>query len=190
MTPPHAANLDDGVDDLFGDRDVVVLRWPHDKVEVERLAAIGAPRLLLVAADADPPDGGECEEDWVRLPADDRDVAARLTALGRRAARHHRVPTLDEFGRLQHRGQWVLTSPIEHRIVAALLLRFGAVVPAKELLGLHHPGHTLSAGALRVHVARLRKRIDPLGLDIRSVRAAGYVMEEQGRGAVSPVVRG
>ena len=175
--------LDRAASDSVGDnddghRDVVVLRWPDDKVEVDRLAAVRAPRLLLVASDADPPDSGDCEEDWIRLPSDDRDVAARLRALTRRAARHQQLPRVDEFGRIHHRGRWVVTSPLEHQIVAALVDRFGAVVPAQDLLGVDRDGRMLSPGALRVHLARLRKRLEPLGLYIRSVRQAGYVLEE------------
>ena len=173
------AVTDPGRVDDDGYRDVVVLRWPDDRVEVDRLAAIRAPRLLLVASDADPPDGGDCEEDWIRLPSDDRDVAARLRALARRAAQHQRAPQVDDFGRVHHRGQWVMTSPLEQQIVAVLVERFGAVVRAQDLLGVDREGRVLSPGALRVHLARLRKRLEPLGLHIRSVRQVGYVLEER-----------
>lgn len=50
------------------DHDIVVLRWPEEEAAVERLAAAGVPRLLLVEAGADPPAGGDCREDWLRLP--------------------------------------------------------------------------------------------------------------------------
>src|SRR5437763_3254886 len=62
-------------------RDVAVLHWPEEAPEAARLAAAGLPRLLLVDAGNDPPESDDCQEDWVRLPADDRDVAARLRAL-------------------------------------------------------------------------------------------------------------
>jgi hypothetical protein len=165
-------------------RDVVVLRWPDDAAEVDRLAAARLPRLLLVEETADPPESGDCEEDWIRLPADDRDVGARLRALARRAARHQALPELDEYGRLHHRGRWVSPSPIEQRVVALLVERFGAVVGAEELRESGWAGEpsTLTPIALRVHMTRLRKRIEPLGLDIRSVRPSGYVLEERGAG--------
>ena len=157
--------------------DVVVVRWPEDRAEVRRLAAANVPRLLLVAADADaPPDGG-CEQDWIRLPALDRDVAARLEALAGRAARHASAPELDDHGRLHFHGRWVAPSPVEHRLVSALVERFGDVVAAEELLGRAWPDEVPQSNALRVHLARLRRRIAPIGLCVRVVRPAGYVLE-------------
>ena len=76
--------------------DIVVVRWPSEQADRERLADQGRPRLLLVAPDAEPPDGRDCLEDWIRLPAEDRDVAARLHSLEVRAARHQPVPEADE----------------------------------------------------------------------------------------------
>ena len=53
---------------------VRLVRWPEERELRERLRAEGTPRLLLVRPPAPAPDVMECEEDWVRLPADDRDV--------------------------------------------------------------------------------------------------------------------
>jgi len=161
-------------------RDVVVLRWPDEAPEVERLAAAHLPRLLLVESEADPPEGGDCEQDWIRLPADNRDVSARLRALGDRAARHHALPEVDEHGRLHHRARWVSPSPIEQRLVAVMVERFGAVVTTEELLARAWSEDPPTSNALRVHMTRLKKRIGPLGLTIRGVRPSGYVLEESG----------
>jgi DNA-binding response OmpR family regulator len=158
----------------------VVLQWPADAREVERLAASGLPRLLLVHPDADPPDTGDCQEDWIRLPADQRDIGARLEALGQRAARHQALPEVDEHGRVHHRGRWVATSPIEQQLVALLVERFGAVVAADELRQRAWPHGLSSAGALRVHMTRLKKRVAPLDLHIRGIRPSGYLIEEGG----------
>lgn len=158
-------------------RDVVVLLWPSERAEVERLSSAGAPRLLLVEADADPPDGGDCLEDWVRLPADDRDVAARLRALSVRAERHRTMPVVDGYGRLVHGAQWVGLSPIEETLVRALLERFGEVVTYPELRSRGWPNEAPSANALRVHVFRIRRRIEPLGLEVRNVRGWGVLLD-------------
>ena len=163
-----------------GKRDVVVLRWPEDADEVRRLAARRLPRLLLVHPDADPPDPGDCEQDWIRLPVDPRDVAARLEMLNWRAARHEAIPSLDDHGRLHHRGLWVPTSPIERRMLALLVARFGAVVSAEELREQAWPNQPATPTTLRVHVTRLKKRIAPLGLNIRGMRPWSYVLEEHG----------
>jgi DNA-binding response OmpR family regulator len=159
--------------------DIVVLRWPSEQADRERLAAERRPRLLLVAPEADPPDGRDCLEDWVRLPADDRDVAARLRALEVRSARHQPMPETDERGRLTFHGDWVALSPIEERIVAALAGRFGEVVSRDELLAAGWPDEHPSDAALRVHLTRLRKEISCLGLEIATVRGFGHVMQER-----------
>jgi two-component system OmpR family response regulator len=158
--------------------DIVVLRWPAEQANRERLEAEGRPRLLLVAPDSDPPAGRDCLEDWVRLPADDRDVAARLRALELRAERHQQHPETDERGRLTFNGSWVALSPIEERIVGVLAAHFGAVVGRSELLAAGWPDEHPSDAALRVHLTRLRKEIAPLGLEIATVRGFGHVMQE------------
>ena len=56
--------------------DVVVVRWPDEQPRLERLRSAGTPRLLLVAPEAPPPVPLDPLEDWVRLPADDRDLRA------------------------------------------------------------------------------------------------------------------
>jgi len=165
--------------DWLARRDVVVLRWPDDIAEVDRLAAARLPRLLLVEETADPPESGDCEEDWIRLPAEDRDVGARLRALARRATRHQALPAVDEYGRVHHRGRWVSLSPIDQRIAAVLVERLGAVVSVEELLQRGWPERPSTPIALRVHLTRLRKQIEPLRLDIRSVRQSGYALEER-----------
>jgi len=161
-------------------RDIVVLRWPSERTNRERLVNESKPRLLLVAPDADPPAQADCLEDWIRLPADDRDVAARLHALEMRAGRHGRAPEADDKGRLVHDGRWVALSPIEDRLVKALAARFGNVVGRNELLRAGWPdGGDPSDAALRVHLTRLRKEIAPLGLEIATVRGFGHVLQER-----------
>jgi len=159
--------------------DIVVIRWPAERANRERLAAEGRPRLLLVSPDSDPPDGRDCLEDWVRLPADDRDVAARLRSLELRSVRHQQRPETDERGRLTFNGDWVALSPIEERIVGALAARFGEVVSRDELLSAGWPDEHPSDAALRVHLTRLRKEIAALGLEIATVRGFGHVMQER-----------
>ena len=46
----------------------------------------GTPRLLLVAAEAEPPLDWDGLTDWVRLPVADRDLCARVAALQRQAS--------------------------------------------------------------------------------------------------------
>src|SRR5262249_5902589 len=168
--------------------DVCILRWPEQSDDVERLEQLGVPRLLLVEAGDPPPSGTSCLEDWVRLPAHDADVRARLAALAARAARHPRVPALDEHGQLSYRGASVFLSPVEQSLVQILLASFGHGVAAAQLLGSAWADES-TLGALRVHMFRIRGRIAPLGLTITNIRGFGYVMREAGdrhNAAVAP----
>jgi DNA-binding response OmpR family regulator len=64
---------------------VPVLCWPRDELVRRLLAAGRMPRLLLVPARCPPPRLTDDLEDWIRDPVDALDVAARATALARRA---------------------------------------------------------------------------------------------------------
>src|SRR3977135_3375056 len=66
--------------------DVVVVCWPQERAEVDRLARARTPRLLLVEPGCPPPIQEDVLEDWVRLPVDDAELKARLATLRRRAA--------------------------------------------------------------------------------------------------------
>ena len=159
--------------------DVVVLRWPEQSGESLTLARAGRPRLLLVGPDADPPVVADWNVDWVRLPADERDVAARIQALARRVRPPER-PRIDEAGRLLYADGWVALSPIEARLAGLLAERFETIVSADALCdhgwaddGKRRP----RSNALRVHLTRLRRRLAPLGLEVRSVRSKGFVLQ-------------
>ena len=158
--------------------DVVLVRWPDDAERRESLTSAGVPRLLLVSEGSDPPATVDCLEDWVRLPADERDVRLRADSLHRRICTHlPDRPELDEHGVLRFNGRWVPLPPVEARLTAALIDRFGAVVSRELLTRAGWPGGAGGRNALDVHVLRLRRRIVPVGLAIRTVRARGYLLE-------------
>lgn len=157
--------------------DVVLVRWPEEEPELERLRTAGVPRLLIVDPQIPPPDSIDPLEDWIRLPADDRDVRARAAALSARASRDRSIAEIDEDGLLRFRGEWVSLSPVERSLAAALVERFGAVVGRETLARRAWPDGTPTRNALDVHVLRLRRRITPLGLELRTVRSRGYLMQ-------------
>jgi hypothetical protein len=154
--------------------DVIVLYWPDEADKVER---VGVPRLLLVEQGVAPPAVTSCLEDWLRLPADDADIRAHLVALADRAARHPAVPALDEFGQLSHRDATVFLSPIDQGLAEVLVANFGHAVATVDLTARAWPQGGRGV-ALRVHVSRLRRHIEPLGLTIRSIRGYGYVLRD------------
>jgi len=159
------------------DRDVFVLRWPEEVDAVERLGHLGIPRLLLVEPGVAPPRVTSCIEDWVRLPADDADLRARLAALGERGARHPAGPVVEEHGCLSHRGATVYLPPVDEHVARALVERLGQPVSVEELRTRAWPDGG-SDTALRVHISRLRRRLAPLGLSISSVRRRGYLIRD------------
>jgi DNA-binding response OmpR family regulator len=162
---------------LTATRDVLVLHWPAEAGEAQRLVREGVPHLLLVAEGETPPVTGTCLEDWLTLPAGDAEIRARMLGLAHRAANHFRVPNVDELGHLSHRGRSVFLSPIDQRLAHALIERFGEVVAEPDLIEAVWPEGATNQ-ALRVHVSRLRQRIAPTGLQVKCVRSSGYVMTD------------
>lgn len=156
----------------------MLLRWPHEQDRRETLAREGLPRLLLVDQDNPPPTMMDCLEDWIRLPATNEDVEARSHAVLVRAASHQpERPVLDPDGVLRSDGRWVSLPPVEARLMAALLDRFGAVVSREQLARAGWPHGAPGRNALDVHMLRVRRRIAPLSLVIKTVRSRGYLLE-------------
>jgi DNA-binding response OmpR family regulator len=158
--------------------DVVLVRWPAEESRRTQLREDGVPRLLLVDQDVPPPSSADELEDWVRVPADEVDLHARVENLDRRAKTRTEVqPALDDDGVLRVNGSWVSLPPVESRLTGALLSRFGSVVSRDALSSSGWPEGAPGRNALDVHVLRLRRRIAPLGLTIRTVRSRGYLLE-------------
>lgn len=158
--------------------EVVLLRWPLEQERRAVLAGTGAARLLLVEDGAAPPDADDCVEDWIRVPAPDADVKLRIRGLLRRSRRHTASePVLDADGVLRFGAAWVSLPPVESRLTAAFLDRFGAVVSREALARAGWPDGAPGRNALDVHVLRLRRRLVPVSLAIRTVRSRGYLLE-------------
>lgn len=154
------------------------MRWPSEEPTRARLHAAGVPRVLLVEGMAPPPALADELEDWIRVPADEVDLHARVDAIERRArARGSASPTLDGDGVLRYAGAWVPLPPVEARLTGALIERTGAVVSRDALARAGWPEGSPGRNALDVHVLRLRRRLAPLGLAIRTVRSRGYLLE-------------
>ena len=163
-----------------------MLRWPEEESRRARISAAGEPRLLLVADGEEPPPVGDCLEDWIRVPAPESEVKARVDALAVRSQAHSTNghnglsspdPILDDFGVLRVNGAWVALPPLEARLAEALIERLGAVTSRELLIRAGWPTGAPGRNALDVHVLRLRRRLTPVGLAIRTVRSRGYLME-------------
>lgn len=163
---------------------VEFIRWPTERDRHVSLAANNTPRLLLIEPDGQAPVTSDPLEDWIRLPADEHDLRARVAGLVEAQAREMN-PFLDADGLLHFRERWVAVPPIEGRLLSALVEQYRAVVSRDQLAATGWPQAQPGRNALDVHMLRLRRRIDGLGLAIRTVRSRGYVLEPQGSGAIN-----
>lgn len=166
--------------------DITLIRWPAEADRLPELREARLPRLLLVDEGAPPPVIEDEHEDWIRVPAPEEDVRARVEGLSRRAAAAGEgVPEIDEYGVVRFNGAHTAVPPVEARLAELLIRRFGAVVGRPELSEAGWPGGHASRNALDVHVLRLRRRLTEAGLSIRTVRARGYLLEPAPVGSAS-----
>jgi DNA-binding response OmpR family regulator len=171
--------------------DVALVRWPWESDTRARLARERRPRLLLVDEASAPPVVSDELEDWIRWPAPDGDVKARVDTLLTRWAHQASTvepPTLDDDGVVRHRGAWVSLPPVEARLTQVLLDRFGAVVSREALSKAGWPDGAPGRNALDVHVLRLRRRLAQVALAIRTIRSRGYLLEAVQRGHLAAEV--
>ena len=158
--------------------DVVLLRWPAEQQRRDELRDEARPRLLLLENGAVPPLASDEIEDWIRVPASEVDLRARVDGLLRRVdARVDTTLRLDEDGVLHLGDGWVSLPPVEARLAAALLDCYGAVVSRETLGQAGWPAASPGRNTLDVHMVRLRRRLSPLALAIHTVRSRGYLLE-------------
>jgi len=165
---------------------VAVVRWPDHHDRVDELRRAGQPRLLVVGPDDDPVTTTDDLEDWLRLPADDRDVRMRVLRLRDRAQRLPTCPVLDGYGRMVFAGRWVGLSIVEERLARPLVDRFGRVVSYADLLEAGWPGQRKERIILRPRITGLRRRAATIGLELRSIRDVGHLLEPTVQ-AVDPI---
>lgn len=162
------------LDPLAPAASVALVRWPCDRAERDRLAAEGVPRLLLVEPGAQPPEDCAADEDWIRSPADPIDLQHRLQALHRAWATP--LVQVDDDGLLWRDHRWVALGEVERALVVALLERPGRLVGRKVLYASAWPDGGVDTRALDRGMARIRPKLEPLGLQIHCVTGVGYLM--------------
>src|SRR4051794_34232459 len=152
---------------------VELIRWPAEAHRRDHLAQAGVARLLIVGCDADLPDGLTLDEDWVREPVLEADVAARVSRLRQTtAALHEDDPYVDDQ-QVLHRGPLTRRlSATEIRLLEALLDQ--GVVSRDRLREHAWAGGDIREGAVDAAVSRLRKRLRGMGMEVRPVRGFGY----------------
>jgi DNA-binding response OmpR family regulator len=150
---------------------VALVHWPREADRRTRLLAGRVPCLLLVAPDADPP-VVEDWEDWICLPADERDVSVRLHGLARRVCQ----PQFVDDDVLRNSYGTVVLPPAERTIARALLESRGTLVSRAQLTAQVWPDQPPSARALDDLVYRLRRHLRPLHLDVFTARGRGFLI--------------
>ena len=137
------------------------------------------PVLILTARDTleDRVNGLDLgADDYLTKPFDLPEFEARVRALIRRglynaggSVIHGRLRFDTAARRLFHDNQ-----PIE-----LLLSRQGKVVSKEQMIDrLFGFGDDVSSNAIEVYVHRVRKKLEPLGVDIRTVRGMGYLLDK------------
>ncbi|TFW33141.1 response regulator transcription factor [Massilia horti] len=156
---------------------------------VRRLRARGSllPVLLLTARDAveDRVHGLELgADDYLVKPFASAELVARIRALARRNAAHPAAQTfgqltLDVAARRACVGARELELSVREWAVLEYLLRHaGRVVSKQQIIDAIAPwGEDLTLNAVEVYVSRLRNKLEGAGVNIRTVRGFGYMLE-------------
>lgn len=123
-------------------------------------------------------------DDYMVKPFELAELEARVRALTRRSA--GTTPTIqcglltyDQVGRVaQIQGQPLDLSAREIGLLEILLARMGRLVSKDQLVDhLCGWGEEVSHNAIEVYVHRLRKKLEPGGVKIATVRGLGYCLE-------------
>ena len=159
-------------------REVEVLRWPSESTRRELCTRHDIPCLLLLEDGVAPPFPIRLLEDWIRVPADELDLVARVRRLDALSSdpRPDR-PTLDEEGILHLGSRWTALSAGEAALARRLVASFGLLVRRDELLAALDDSPDRRPRTVDLQICRLRRRIEPFGLIVSAIRGRGYVMD-------------
>ncbi len=170
--------LDIGLPGLSGLEVLQRLRARRNRVPVLMLTAMDALSDRVRGLDAG-------ADDYLTKPFDLPELEARVRALLRRGAEaapslvHGRLRLDPTARRVYHDGQPVDLSAREFAVLELLLMREGRVVSKEHMVNhLYGWGDEVGPNAIEVYVHRIRKKLEPLGCDIRTVRGMGYLMEQ------------
>ena len=154
-----------------------------------RAAAERMPVLLLTARDAvdDRVRGLDLGgDDYVAKPFAMSELAARVRALIRRSQSQvgpkvvHGPLVLDTVARRAYlAGAPLELAAREWAVLEVLLARADRIVSKEAIFqAVANWGEELSPNAIEVYVSRLRAKLEPAGVRIRTVRGFGYMLEE------------
>ena len=127
-------------------------------------------------------------DDYMTKPFDLPEFEARVRALIRRgqsmpgASLVHGRLRLDVAGRrLFHDDQPIEMSARELALTELFLARQGRVVSKEQMIDqLFGFGDDVGSNAIEVYVHRVRRKLEPFGIEIRTVRGMGYLLDKPG----------
>ena len=153
---------------------VALIDWPTQDVRRDWFRDRRIPRVLVVAPGHTPPVVTDVYEDWVRMPVPSLDLDHRALAL---AARRHEFdrPQMDHTGHLVFRGERVAISPAQAALARRLTEKYGHVV-LRPALSASLGDRGDRRNVLDLNIARLRRRVETVGLAIRTEWGCGYVL--------------
>jgi two-component system OmpR family response regulator len=125
-------------------------------------------------------------DDYLAKPFDLSELEARVRALVRRGMAggptllRHGALSYDQVGRVaQLNGETLELSAREVSVLEIFLQRAGRLVSKDQLVShLCEWGEEVSPNAIEVYVHRLRKKLEPGGVRIVTVRGLGYSLEK------------
>ena len=173
--------LDVGLPDIDGFE--VLRRW--------RASGYRVPVLLLTARDRieERVHGLDLgADDYIPKPFATPELTARVRALIRRSQAQtgpkiaHGPLTLDTVARRAYlNGEPIELAAREWAVLEVLLARVERIVSKDAIIqAVAGWGEELSPNAIEVYVSRLRAKLEPAGISIRTVRGFGYMLEEYG----------
>ena len=124
-------------------------------------------------------------DDYLSKPFAQEELIARMAALARRGREQrsrvieHGAVVVDlDRKRALFEGTPLDLSPREFAILSFLFSNMGAIVAKDRIAGaISAWDEHLSPNAVEVHVSRLRAKLEPAGIDIRTIRGLGYLIE-------------
>ena len=169
--------LDVGLPDIDGFEVLRRLRLRHSSTNVLVLTARDAVEDRVHGLDLG-------ADDYLTKPFSVTEFEARVRALLRRAAAPAAVwsvagMTVDAAAkRIRMGDRQIDLTPREWAILELFLTHPGRVLSKDQIAdSLFSFDEQLSSNAIEVHVSRLRTKIDPAGVHIRTVRGFGYLWE-------------
>lgn len=123
-------------------------------------------------------------DDYLSKPFETVELLARIDALGRRS--RQRVNPIREVGKLrvdfESQRAWIGKDALElpareWAVLTALIDQVDRIVPKERLISMvTHWDDELSANAVETYVSRLRTKLEPAGLRVRTLRGLGYLL--------------